>query len=365
MQRLIIGDIHGCFDELQDLLALAGLVRGDEIIALGDIVDRGPQSPQVLQFFDGSTGAVSLMGNHERKHVHSHGGRIRPALSQQITRRQIGETGYDGACRTMDAFPRWLELPDAILVHGFYERGIPLAEQRETVVVGTLSGEHRLQRQDRRPWYERYDGDKPLIVGHHDYLRNGKPLIWNDRVYAVDTGCCHGGRLSGLLLPSFRILSVPSRCDYWTELQAQYADLRYATTAPDQLTWEAAENVAARCDVADGMPPERLEHARNARALLHDAERAVREFYALLSRRHEEVMRQIAADVDPAILSAQKLGRRYTAQIGNTPLAKYLHRLRQGKLDRESLQGSFRGPSELVEFVRRHCPVSPEEGCNL
>ncbi|TVS11508.1 MAG: hypothetical protein EA424_23705 [Planctomycetaceae bacterium] len=42
MQHLIIGDIHGCFDELQDLLQAAGLASDDQIIALGDIVDRGP-----------------------------------------------------------------------------------------------------------------------------------------------------------------------------------------------------------------------------------------------------------------------------------------------------------------------------------
>ncbi len=41
MQHLIVGDIHGCFDELQDLLQAAGLAPDDQIIALGDIVDRG------------------------------------------------------------------------------------------------------------------------------------------------------------------------------------------------------------------------------------------------------------------------------------------------------------------------------------
>ena len=51
MKRLIIGDIHGCYSELQDLIKKADLTSQDEIIALGDIVDRGPESPEVLSFF--------------------------------------------------------------------------------------------------------------------------------------------------------------------------------------------------------------------------------------------------------------------------------------------------------------------------
>ncbi len=48
MKVLIIGDIHGCYVELQDLLEEAELTQGDGIIALGDIVDRGPETPEVL-----------------------------------------------------------------------------------------------------------------------------------------------------------------------------------------------------------------------------------------------------------------------------------------------------------------------------
>ncbi|MBI4864540.1 MAG: metallophosphoesterase [Candidatus Riflebacteria bacterium] len=61
-KRLLIGDIHGCFRELQDLLDEAGLAESDEIIALGDIVDRGPDSVRVLDFVAG----LELPGNAHR-----------------------------------------------------------------------------------------------------------------------------------------------------------------------------------------------------------------------------------------------------------------------------------------------------------
>jgi hypothetical protein len=82
-----------------------------------------------------------------------------------------------------------------------------------------------LRRKYEAPWFKLYDGEKPVVVGHHDYLRTGEPLIYEDVVYGIDTGCCLGGRLTGLLLPDFRIVSVPSRADYWSELQCQYADI--------------------------------------------------------------------------------------------------------------------------------------------
>jgi serine/threonine protein phosphatase 1 len=47
---LIIGDIHGCYFELQALLDKAGLGAGDAVTGIGDVVDRGPESPQVVDF---------------------------------------------------------------------------------------------------------------------------------------------------------------------------------------------------------------------------------------------------------------------------------------------------------------------------
>ena len=70
----------------------------------------------------------------------------------------------------MGSLPTYLELPEADLVHGFFEPGVPLAEQRDTVIVGSTSGENYLLETLDQPWYTRYDGAKPLIVGHRDYL---------------------------------------------------------------------------------------------------------------------------------------------------------------------------------------------------
>ena len=223
MKQLLIGDIHGCHVELLALLDKAALSDGDEVIALGDIVDRGPDTPKVLEFFRARSNARSLMGNHERKHIRSSRGEIKPALSQIISRAQLGD-GYAGAVSFMATFPYFLELPEATLVHGYFEAGVALDQQNEMVLAGTLGGATLLQQRfGERPWYEFYDGAKPLVVGHHDYSGKRQPFVYRDKVFGIDTDCCRGGALTGLLLPEFKLISVRSPVNYWEQTKKRYA----------------------------------------------------------------------------------------------------------------------------------------------
>lgn len=222
MQTLVIGDIHGCAAELHALLEVAALGPEDRIISIGDLIDRGPEPAAVLATFRQRPGAAAVMGNHERKHLRSARGEIRPAASQTLTRAMLGEEAYDEALGYLADLPRMIELPEARLVHGFWEPGLPPEWQEDSVLIGTMSGEQRLREEYPWPWYEHYDGDRPLIVGHRDYTGTMQPLIWRDRVYGLDTRCCYGGWLTGLLLPSFRIVQVKSRGDHWQALRAQH-----------------------------------------------------------------------------------------------------------------------------------------------
>jgi serine/threonine protein phosphatase 1 len=128
VQTLVIGDIHGCYVELQDLLEKAGLGEGDAIIAVGDVVDRGPETPQVLDFFRQAINARCLMGNHERKHVRAARHEVKLSISQQISRQQLG-VGYAAAVTWMGGLPLSIELSEAVIVHGYLEPGIAVAQQ--------------------------------------------------------------------------------------------------------------------------------------------------------------------------------------------------------------------------------------------
>lgn len=329
MNTLVIGDIHGCHRELLALLDRAGLSSADRVIALGDIVDRGPDPGAVLRFFQERPHASSLMGNHERKHLRSARGEIRPSLSQIITRVQLGEE-YADALAFLETFPTFLELSEAILVHGYLEPGIPLVEQSASVLCGTMGGDHTLREKYERPWYELYDREKPAIVGHYDYQRSGEPFIYRDRVFGLDTSCVHGSRLTGLVLPEFRFVSVQSSADYWSESRSRYAAQRHARAAPEERPWDE--------DLLDQL----LAHAAGE---------------------HERVLALLHTDPSFATLTPREQARAYTLAIGKTPLAPLLHRFRLGALDREALRRVLRTPQrarEMAAAMERRAPCDPE-----
>ncbi len=353
MNQLIVGDIHGCYAELQDLLDKAGLAASDEIIALGDVVDRGPDSVRVIDLIRHGQNVRCIQGNHERKHVQSWRGRVRPALSQLITRRQIGDAEYPAVCEFVATLPTFLELSDAVVVHGFYEPGVPLYDQRDTVLTGTLSGERYLKDMLTQPWYELYDGDKPLLVGHHDYSGRGRPFVHRELVFGLDTGCCHGGQLTGILLPEFRFVSVPSRRDYWTELKQEHADIRYQTTPLADLSWESADDYVCSGRRQQNPSNEVQHRISHIEQLLVDAEQALTPLFDTIVQKHAEIVAQLRNDCFFDDLSSKEQGRVYANLIGNSPLSPFLHRIRRGRMSAGDLRNYFGKPAKLLEFVRQ------------
>lgn len=68
-RTIIIGDIHGCFGELLELLDKVDLRPDDLLVSVGDLVDRGPAPGEVIRLFRERPNSAVVMGNHERKHV--------------------------------------------------------------------------------------------------------------------------------------------------------------------------------------------------------------------------------------------------------------------------------------------------------
>ena len=218
MKTLVIGDIQGCYEELLDLIRSAALTPQDRIIAVGDLVDHGPDSLKVLQFFRDTPNTLSVLGNHERYHIDSFQNRMALGASQRIVRKQFGEAAYADAIEFMQTLPIFIELEEAFVIHAFWEPSLPLENQKEDVLVGVTSGEEYIQTICEQPWWELYDGPKPLIAGHHDYSGKGVPLNYRNRVFCIDTGCCYGRSLTGLILPEFRFVSVEARENYWRKI---------------------------------------------------------------------------------------------------------------------------------------------------
>jgi serine/threonine protein phosphatase 1 len=210
MRTIVIGDIHGCYQELLQLLETVQLNPSDRLISLGDIVDRGPDSVQVYDYLKNRPNTIVLMGNHERKHL-----RQTLSYSQEIVKLQFGDR-YAEFLDWVVHLPYYEETENAILVHAAVENGLPITEQKEEVLCGCTAGEKYLEKHyGKTYWTQIYDGAKPVIFGHH--VVGDAPLIRDQKIYGIDTGACHGGRLTALILPDFAIVQVQAPRDYWRE----------------------------------------------------------------------------------------------------------------------------------------------------
>jgi serine/threonine protein phosphatase 1 len=225
VKTFIVGDIHGCFEEFLALLDKAALAEDDQIIALGDLVNRGPQSARTLDFFrqHERPNLRSIIGNHEQRHIHAFRGETRPTISTLYTRWQLGDS-YDEAVAYMESLPVFIELPEALLVHAYYEPNVALEDQKPDMLIGGKGMEEYLRANYDRPWYEYYEGDRPLIVGHRDWSGTMHPFIHKDRVYGIDTRCVYGGSLTGIILPDFQFVSVPAKHDHFARFRKRYVN---------------------------------------------------------------------------------------------------------------------------------------------
>jgi serine/threonine protein phosphatase 1 len=235
-RTLIIGDIHGCYEELLDLFDAAALGAEDVVVSVGDLVDRGPKPAEVVKWFRErpSHSSIVLMGNHERKHV-----RNVLSYSQEITRVQFPSAdAYADAVEWMKHLPYYWEIPGIVrVVHAALVPGVPLAEQDDAILSGTTSGEKKLsQLFPEGYWHERYSDDVPVVFGHH--VTGPEPLVREGKVYGIDTGCCHGHRLTALSVPDFKLYSVPSRGgDYWKQTMRDYQVPVLRTRAWSTMSW--------------------------------------------------------------------------------------------------------------------------------
>jgi serine/threonine protein phosphatase 1 len=222
LKTLVIGDIHGCYREMMNLIDKAGLADDDQIVALGDIVDRGPDSASVADFFMTQSNTKCLLGNHEEKHILVSSGILQPAPAQEITMVQIPEEKYVPMLQFFKKLPTYMDLPDALTIHGLLEPDVLIEDQKRNVLIGTMSGEINIKKRYPKPWYEYDFGEKPVIAGHHDYSHEGKPLIIKDKVFLIDTACCYGKSLTALLLPEFKLFTVKSEKNYWGQVMQNH-----------------------------------------------------------------------------------------------------------------------------------------------
>ena len=197
----VIGDIHGCLQPLQRLLHKIAPRREDRVVFIGDYIDRGPHSREVVDLLlQLPHRCVFLLGNHEKMLLDYLAGGD-PSLyllngGQATLRSYEGDPG--NIPQTHLSFFRSLQpmydTPDHLFVHAGIRPLVPLEEQELKDLVWI--------RQEFFQFVGRFP--KPVVFGHTP-MRH--VLLAEDRI-GIDTGCVYGGKLTCLKLPGRQIIQV-------------------------------------------------------------------------------------------------------------------------------------------------------------
>ncbi len=229
----IIGDIHGCCDELEELLSVLGYVRGAggyahpagrRAVFLGDLCDRGPRNADtlelVMEMVKGGN-ALAVPGNHDVKLLkYLRGKNIRTTHGIDRTIAEMEARGEDFRARAADFL-------DGLVSHYVFDGGglvtahAGLKQEyigrgsmrvRDFCLYGETTGElDSYGLPVRLNWAEDYRGKGLVVYGHIA----GKEVRILNGTYCIDTGCVFGGSLTALRYPERELVSVSAKKQYY------------------------------------------------------------------------------------------------------------------------------------------------------
>jgi len=210
MRTLVIGDIHGCRDELEDLLEVFGYVAGDRLFQTGDVVTRGPDTWGAVEMVS-ALGIRCVLGNQEARLLST---LRRPEATWSLRDREFLSRFQGHALEVallVRNWPLWREEPDFVLVHAGLQPGVCHPRDMDPRVllhVRTWGGPSGAFEDPANPaWFECDHWDKMTVFGHWA----DKGLVVRPGLRGLDTGCASGGRLSGWCPEEDRIYSVSAR----------------------------------------------------------------------------------------------------------------------------------------------------------
>jgi hypothetical protein len=197
-RTILVGDVHGCRDELDALLTKVAFAPGDKLVMVGDLVVRGPDPRGTLDLLR-QVGARSVRGNHEDRLLRFHNApKDNPAGEQTLAAaRALRKRDW----AMLEALPLWIELPEHAtrIIHAGLVPGVAIADQDPHTLMYVRSLDQDgapVEKRGRVLWGERYVGPPHVVFGH-----NARPY---PQIHAfatgLDTGCVYGGHLTAMVL---------------------------------------------------------------------------------------------------------------------------------------------------------------------
>jgi hypothetical protein len=227
-RSIFVGDVHGCADELNDLLEALALTSSDRVTFVGDLVTRGPAGRGVLAIMR-RIGAASVVGNHELRLLEARRARARGESGPRLGpgHEQLLTTFDDADWALLESLPSHLSFPehDVCVVHAGVVPGRPLEKHDLWLLthLRTIDGTgNPSDRWHGRLWGELYEGPPHVVFGHNARAA----LQLHPWATGIDTACVYGGSLTALVLESgqrppppadrpMALVSVPARAAYY------------------------------------------------------------------------------------------------------------------------------------------------------
>jgi hypothetical protein len=211
LRTIIVGDVHGCRSELEGLLDRVAFTSGDQLVFVGDLVARGPDSLGVLDVAR-RTGAIVVRGNHEQKLLDWRNARRAWIRGEAAAKPPIGKMHRDIArslrpvdWKLLETSPLFVDLPEhgGRVVHAGLVPGLPFAAQNpqtlmriRTVRLGANEVGGKRRKVANVLWGALYAGPPQVVFGH-----NAAPgLQLHAWATGLDTGCVYGGKLTAMVL---------------------------------------------------------------------------------------------------------------------------------------------------------------------
>ncbi len=239
MKRTVcIGDLHGCRQETEALLAKLDLQPEDKLVFLGDLIDRGPDSPGCVRLVRGlaeAGRAVCILGNHDEKAVRyrKHADRAaadpkyKNPMGEPLPKRlaewmalSLEDLAFLASCPIV-----YRPLPGWIAVHGGLVPGILPEKQKPGEVIRTrwvseethkyvgLKGNEDSPDMPAGaiPWMDAWDGTDSVVYGHAVHSEELPHVVTRPngaQCWGIDTGGVFGGRLTALVLETREVFQV-------------------------------------------------------------------------------------------------------------------------------------------------------------
>ncbi len=209
-RTIVVGDIHGCYDELMDLLDKVQFGPQDRVVSVGDLITKGPKNREVLEVFMTDPRFATVIGNHDlalRRKWYGEEVALKPA--QREAHREL-KADKDTYASFLNRMPFMIDLGSHLVVHAGLRPNVELHSQTtgDLTRLRTLGPDR--ESEEGTPWYHVYHGDKTVLFGHWPAPepRRGKKAL------GLDTGCVYGYNLTAYIIETDEFVTVRAKRAY-------------------------------------------------------------------------------------------------------------------------------------------------------